>query len=185
MQLIIAHVTVPNILTVFRLLISPVIWCLLYIYTPFSSILATFLFLVASLTDFLDGYIARVYSMHSSFGKIFDPIADKILVVSIMMMLVHSSVIASIHVFAVVIIICREIFISGLREFLLSVGKTRIDVSILGKIKTTMQIITISVLMLSIHCNLFSVLGEVLLWVSAFFAVLSGVHYLTNSLSEL
>lgn len=137
----------PNLLTLFRIVLIPIIIISFYIPWGFTNIVVATLFLTASVTDYFDGYFARLYKVQSNFGKCFDPIADKLLVSVSLLMLTNFS--DSIYILIPsIIIICREILVSGLREFLatLHVG---IPVTRLAKWKTAFQMIAITALLLS------------------------------------
>lgn len=137
----------PNILTIFRIVLIPLIIISFYVPWKITNLIVAFLFLLASITDYFDGYFARLYKVQSNFGKCFDPIADKLLVsVSLLMLVSFSS-----NIFILIpsiIIICREILVSGLREFLatLNIG---VPVTRLAKWKTAFQMIAITALLLA------------------------------------
>lgn len=137
----------PNLLTLFRIILIPVIIISFYIPWGFTNIVVASLFLLASITDYFDGYFARLYKVQSNFGKCFDPIADKLLVSVSLLMLTNFS--DSIYILIPsIIIICREILVSGLREFLatLNVG---VPVTRLAKWKTAFQMTAITALLLA------------------------------------
>ena len=107
----------PNLLTIFRIVLIPLIVISFYVPWKITNLIVAFLFLLASITDYFDGYFARLYKVQSNFGRCFDPIADKLLVSVSLLMLVSFS--GSIFILIpAIIIICREILVSGLREFL-------------------------------------------------------------------
>ncbi len=179
----------PNILTVFRILIIPLLIASFYLDSVLYHWVAALLFLTASITDYFDGYLARALQAQSNFGKFLDPIADKLLVVSAILMLVHFGDVGKYDIFPATIIVCREIIISGLREFLAG-NNVSVPVSGLAKIKTGVQMTAIVLLLwgvegpnikqLEIITNVeFTVLvGRVLLWVSAALAAITGYTYL-------
>ena len=137
----------PNLLTLFRIILIPVIIISFYIPWGFTNIVVASLFLLASITDYFDGYFARLYKVQSNFGRCFDPIADKLLVSVSLLMLTNFS--DSIYILIPsIIIICREILVSGLREFLatLNVG---VPVTRLAKWKTAFQMTAITALLLA------------------------------------
>ncbi len=137
----------PNLLTIFRIILIPVIIISFYIPWGFTNIVVASLFLLASITDYFDGYFARLYKVQSNFGRCFDPIADKLLVSVSLLMLTNFS--DSIYILIPsIIIICREILVSGLREFLatLNVG---VPVTRLAKWKTAFQMTAITALLLA------------------------------------
>ena len=135
----------PNILTITRILMIPLVVVCILLNTHMGNIIGMILFIIASITDFLDGYIARIWKVTSRLGELLDPIADKLLVLSIIFILTSLGRIDELHLIPAIIILCREIFISGLREFL-SGEKISIPVIPLAKVKTTLQLISISAL---------------------------------------
>lgn len=172
----------PNILTLSRIIIIPII--IISFYFPdnlFARRFATILFLLAGITDFLDGYLARMWHSQSNFGRFLDPIADKLLVGAIILMLVHFG---RVDILPALAIICREILVSGLREFLAEI-RISIPVSKLAKIKTTVQIAAISILLLGSKgsgITGFDTLGRVSLWIAAILTILTGYVYLQAGL---
>ena len=137
----------PNLLTIFRIVLIPLIVISFYVPWKITNLIVAFLFLLASITDYFDGYFARLYKVQSNFGRCFDPIADKLLVSVSLLMLVSFSKSIFILIPAI-IIICREILVSGLREFLatLNIG---VPVTRLAKWKTAFQMIAITALLLA------------------------------------
>ena len=138
--------TIPNILTMTRLLAAPgVAVMFLYFDRPYADWFALLLFLVASITDWFDGYLARIWRQETKFGAMLDPIADKAMVVIALMVIVGYSSMSPWLVLPATFILFREVFISGLREF---VGNNSIDlkVTILAKWKTTSQMLSIALL---------------------------------------
>ena len=126
---------IPNILTVGRILIVPFFVLAFYLPGFYGDLTALILFIVASFTDFLDGMLARVLGEESKLGELLDPIADKIIVATALILLVMDGTIKNYEVIAAIIILTREILISGLREFLAK-GKIKMPVSSLAKLKT-------------------------------------------------
>ncbi|PWE32287.1 CDP-diacylglycerol--glycerol-3-phosphate 3-phosphatidyltransferase [Maritimibacter sp. 55A14] len=138
--------TFPNTLTVLRLLAAPgVAVMFLYFHRPWADWFALALFLGASLTDFLDGYLARAWKQESKFGRMLDPIADKAMVVIALMVIVGYSSMSPWLVLPATVILFREVFVSGLREFLGDTAGT-LKVTKLAKWKTTAQMVAIAVL---------------------------------------
>ena len=137
----------PNILTLFRIILIPIIIISFYITWKITNLIVASLFLLASITDYFDGYFARLYKVQSNFGRCFDPIADKLLVAVSLLMLVNFSS-SLLILIPSIIIICREILVSGLREFLatLNVG---VPVTRLAKWKTAFQMAAITALLLA------------------------------------
>ena len=130
----------PNKLSIIRVALIPVIVVLLYQQSDACRIIAGALFIIASLTDFLDGYIARKYDLVTNFGKFIDPVADKLLVLTTLIMLLHRS---QTEAWIIIIILCRELSVDGLRLVAVTQGKV-IAASPFGKIKTTCQMIMIT-----------------------------------------
>ena len=130
----------PNKLSIIRVALIPVIVILLYQQSDACRIIAGALFIIASLTDFLDGYIARKYNLVTNFGKFIDPVADKLLVLTILIMLLHRG---QTEAWIIIIILCRELAVDGLRLVAVTQGKV-IAASPFGKIKTTCQMIMIT-----------------------------------------
>ena len=137
----------PNYLTIGRIIIVPIFVFTFYLPGFYGDILPFALFVIASFTDFLDGLLARMYKEESKLGELLDPIADKIIVVTALLLLVMDQTIKNYEVIAAIIILTREILISGLREFLAK-GKIKLPVSNLAKLKTFLQMFSISLLLL-------------------------------------
>ena len=138
--------TIPNILTIFRLLCAPAVaLAFVFLWHPVSDWVALGLFVSASLTDFFDGYIARKYNMGSKFGTMLDPIADKAMVVTALAVLAMNFGPDPLVIIPAALILLRETFVSGLREFLGDTAGT-LKVTKLAKWKTTVQMVAIAVL---------------------------------------
>jgi len=168
----------PNKLTIFRcILIVPFVALLLNGYDLF----ATIIFVIASLTDLLDGKIARKYNLVTNFGKFMDPLADKLLVCSALICLVEMG---RLEAWIVCIIIAREFIISGFR-LIASDNGIVIAASYWGKFKTTFQMIMVIVLMLNFRNNIMIILGEVLIWISLALTVISLIDYVAKNLDVL
>lgn len=174
----------PNILTISRIVVIPVIFLSIYIHSTLWSILAGVLFVVASITDYLDGYLARARNQNSVLGRLLDPIADKLLVVSALLIVVANNLVDPLSYIPVIIIMCREVLVSGLREFLAEfhVG---MPVTRLAKWKTGFQMTAIAMILLQ---NLpliglpVGVLGEWLLWVAGILTFITGYQYFEKCL---
>ena len=136
--------TIPNIITFIRIFLIPVILYLLFSENPNIVLIAGLLFIVSSVSDYFDGYLARTLNQSSKLGTLLDPIADKLLIASVIVVLVDTGVISNIHVVPAIIILLREIAISGLREFLAKFN-TDMPVSKLAKYKTTFQMVSLSI----------------------------------------
>jgi len=177
----------PNILTISRIVVIPVIFLAIYIHTVWWSILAGVLFVSASITDYLDGYFARSRNQNSVFGRLLDPIADKLLVVSALLILVANRLVEPISYVPVIIIMCREVLVSGLREFLAEfhVG---MPVTRLAKWKTGFQMTAISMLLLQSLPLIGSgvgTLGEILLWIAGVLTFITGYQYFEKCLDYI
>ena len=131
---------IPNILTIGRIIIVPIFVLTFFLPGLFGDLIPFFLFVLASFTDYLDGLLARVFKEESKLGELLDPIADKIIVATALILLVMDGTIRNYEVIAAIIILTREILISGLREFLAK-GKIKLPVSNLAKLKTVLQMI--------------------------------------------
>ena len=133
---------IPNILTLLRILAIPVIILFLEIDSEFYSWIALILYAVACISDFLDGYLARKLEIESSFGRFLDPIADKILVVSVIFILISNKIIYGVFVYPALVIVIREILVSGLRDFFAHSTETLL-VTNLSKWKTLIQMFSL------------------------------------------
>lgn len=168
-----------NKITIFRVLLVPVFMLTLYSDYTYSNYLSAIIFIFASLTDTLDGYIARSRNLVTNFGKFVDPLADKILVSAALISLVG---LGKVPAWVVVTIIAREFTITGFRVIAASEGIT-ISASPLGKFKTITQLLAISLLLLD---NLFFreiniPMDMIILYISLFFTIISGVDYILRN----
>ena len=181
---------IPNILTIGRLIIVPIFVLSFYIPGIVGDLVPFFLFAVASFTDFLDGLIARLYKEESKLGELLDPIADKILVAAALVLLVMNGIIKNLEVIAAIIILTREILISGLREFLANKKELNLPVSSLSKFKTFIQMFSIAILLTGETGNKIinfqsynaQTIGIILLWVAAFLTLYTGYDYLRKGI---
>lgn len=179
--------SLPNLLTLFRIAAIPGIVALFFMESDLGQYLACGLFSIAAITDFLDGYVARAYGQQSSFGKFLDPVADKLLVSSALLMATGFGQIGGLIILPAVVILCREILVSGLREFLarLQIG---VPVSTLAKWKTMLQMFAIGFLIVgdsgsdALPTRL---IGEWGLWAAAVLTLITGYDYLRASLHHL
>lgn len=154
---------------------------------PNIVLLAGGLFIISSISDYFDGYLARVLNQSSKLGTLLDPIADKLLIASVIVVLVDTNVISNLHVIPAIIILLREIAISGLREFLAKMN-TDMPVSRLAKYKTTFQMVSLSILIISLGFQLNDFLwnlGLVTLWIAAIITLLSGYNYMAKGLKHI
>lgn len=181
--------TIPNLLTILRLTSAPLLGFILVIFpNPFGAKLALIIFVISALTDFFDGYLARLLQKVSSFGKLLDPIADKALIIISLFSLVFfykDDFYGVLIIVPSILIIFREIFIMGLREFLAE-RKISLDVSKMAKIKTFFQMSSILVILFA-ETNIFlnfsiDYLGYLLLWCSSFLSLYTGIDYFKSSL---
>jgi len=179
-----------NFLTFFRLFSGPII-CGMLLLTFYPSIAFT-LFIFASLSDYFDGYLARKYSLETAFGEVLDPIADKILVAAALVLLVMNGIIKNYEVIAAIVILTREILISGLREFLAKRNQASIPVSSLSKFKTFIQMLSIAMLLTGETGNKIinfqdynaQTVGIILLWIAAFITIYTGYDYLRKGIDS-
>ncbi len=169
-----------NILTVSRLVMVPIVAILFFV--PFDDARWAILtiFLLASVTDFFDGYVARLFNQETAFGRMLDPIADKLLVVVTLMLLINAGFLNDFAVIAAVVIICREIFMSGLREFTAG-QQISLPVTTLAKGKTTAQFAALLLLLLSYaeqgQTSYLYILAQISLIVAAVLTVITAVDY--------
>jgi len=184
-------IKIPNYLTIGRIIIVPFFVVSFYLPGFYGDIIPFTLFVVASFTDFLDGLLARMYKEESKFGELLDPIADKIIVAAALILLVMDGTIKNYEVIAAIIILTREILISGLREFLAK-GRIKLPVSNLAKLKTFLQMFSISILLTGETGNKIinfqdynaQTIGIILLWFSAFLTLYTGYDYLRKGIDH-
>ena len=182
---------IPNILTIGRIIIVPIFVLTFFIPGFFGDLIPFFLFVIASFTDYLDGLLARLFKEESKLGELLDPIADKILVAAALILLVMNGVIKNYEVIAAIIILTREILISGLREFLAK-GSITMQVTSLSKLKTFIQMISIAILLTGESVNKVinfqdynaQTIGIILLWLSAFLTLYTGYDYLRKGIDH-
>ena len=184
-------IKIPNYLTIGRIIIVPVFVISFYLPGFYGDVIPFALFVVASFTDFLDGLLARMYKEESQLGELLDPIADKIIVAAALILLVMDGTIKNYEVIAAIIILTREILISGLREFLAK-GRIKLPVSNLAKLKTFLQMFSISILLTGETGNKIinfqdynaQTIGIILLWLSAFLTLYTGYDYLRKGIDH-
>ena len=180
---------IPNILTIGRIIIVPIFVLTFFIPGFFGDLIPFFLFVLASFTDYLDGLLARFLKEESKLGQLLDPIADKILVATAFILLVMNSTIKNYEVIAAIIILTREILISGLREFLAK-GSISMEVTGLSKLKTLLQMLSIAILLTGESGNKLinfqdynaQTIGIILLWLSAFLTLYTGYDYMRKGI---
>jgi CDP-diacylglycerol--glycerol-3-phosphate 3-phosphatidyltransferase/cardiolipin synthase len=174
--------SLPNILTYGRIVAVPVLVALMFFPdSPTARWSAFGVFLIASITDWLDGYLARMWEQQSALGRMLDPIADKLLVGAALLMLVYDRTISGWSMWAAVIILSREILVSGLREFLAELN-VKIHVTQLAKWKTAFQFIALAMLLAGpaarTYINNVTELGILILWIAALLTLVTGYDYL-------
>ncbi|HVO01813.1 MAG TPA: CDP-diacylglycerol--glycerol-3-phosphate 3-phosphatidyltransferase [Candidatus Cybelea sp.] len=178
---------IANILTMSRIAAIPLIAGLLFFNEPVLRWLTFALFAIACITDFFDGYIARRMAQVSALGRFLDPIADKLVVAAILMVMTAHGQIAGWVVLPALIILCREILVSGLREYLAEL-KVGLPVSILAKYKTALQMVALAFLIVGDAGPAWlpvQMIGEALLWVAAGLTLITGYDYLRVGLKHM
>lgn len=182
--------SLPNLLTLSRILAVPLLVVLMWGDGPYEWLIAFVLFCIAGLTDYLDGYLARAQGTVSKIGVFLDPIADKIMVAAVIVMLVHSGIVHGFAVVAALIILLREIIVSGLREYLATL-QVSLPVSKLAKWKTAFQMIALGALVLvgAARTLLPSFpayeIGIASLWIAAGLTLITGYDYLRVGLKHM
>lgn len=190
--------SLPNLLTYGRILAVPAIVAVYYLEGDLGRWLALGIFITASVTDFLDGYLARIWQQTSSIGRMLDPIADKLLVATALLLLVSDNTIGGWSLLAAIVILAREISVSGLREFLAEL-RVSVPVSRLAKWKTTLQMVAIGflitgpagddvfpgVVVMGSDLGVVSYIGLLLLWISALVTLYTGYDYFRAGIRHL
>jgi cardiolipin synthase len=193
--------SLPNILTYARIAAIPVVVGCIYAqaildYPLWLRWVAVAVFIAAGVTDYLDGYYARIWNQQSAFGRMLDPIADKLLVASCLLMLAADGIIHGWTLWAAIVILCREILVSGLREYLAAL-RVSVPVTKLAKWKTTMQLVAIGFLLAGEAGDLavsaisteigpiVTQIGLLLLWASAIFTIYTGYDYFRAGIHHL
>ncbi len=179
--------SLPNLLTMFRIAAIPGIVALFYLESELGSWLACGLFAIAALTDFFDGYLARIYSQQSAFGRFLDPIADKLLVAAALLIMTGFGQVRGLTILPALVILCREIMVSGLREFLAEI-RIGVPVSTLAKWKTLLQMVAIGFLIVGDHGPSIiptRLIGEVGLWIAAALTLITGYDYLRAGMDNI
>jgi len=185
--------SLPNLLTLSRILAVPILVFLLWRPSPVDYAVTFVLYCVVGITDYLDGYLARAQGLTSRLGQFLDPIADKIMVAAVLIMLISSRKanpvpeIASLNIIAALVILLREIIVSGLREYLAGL-QVSVPVSALAKWKTTAQLVALGALILGgafpgqhwIH-----LVGLASLWAAAVLTLVTGWDYLRVGLKHM
>src|SRR6202023_1167331 len=185
-----SSLSLPNILTFARIAAIPLVVGCIYWQAIMDGPLwlrwvALAVFIAAAVTDFLDGYYARIWDQHSAFGRMLDPIADKLLVASCLLMLAADNSIHGWTLWAAIVILCREILVSGLREYLAAL-RVSVPVTKLAKWKTTIQLVAIGFLIAGeVILPPTTMIGIVLLWMSAIFTIYTGWDYFRAGIHHL
>ena len=181
----------PNILTIGRIILAPIFVIAFYLPGLLGDLIPFFIFILASFTDFLDGLLARLYKEESKLGELLDPIADKIIVATALVLLVMNDTIRNYEVIAAIIILTREIMISGLREFLAK-SQISMPVSSLAKFKTFIQMFAIALLLTGESGNKIisfqeynaHTVGIIFLWLSAFLTLYTSYDYIKKGINH-
>ena len=191
--------SIPNLLTYARIVAVPLIVLCFFIEgrlqsSDFARWTAFGLFAVASITDYLDGYLARIWNQTSNIGRMLDPIADKLLVASVLLLMAADRTIAGWSIWAAIIILCREILVSGLREYLAAL-KVSVPVTRIAKWKTAIQMVAIGLLLVgpaldrvppeAADIGLATAAGIALLWVAALITMYTGYDYFRAGLKHI
>ena len=183
----------PNLLTYARILAVPLIVLCFFMEgrlqsSDFARWSAFGLFAIASITDYFDGYLARIWNQTSNIGRMLDPIADKLLVASVLLLMAADGTIAGWTIWAAIIILCREILVSGLREYLAEL-KVSVPVTRIAKWKTTLQMFAIGFLLAGPAGDKIlpytTEIGITLLWVAAVITMYTGYDYFRAGLKHI
>lgn len=177
---------IPNILSALRILLIPILIGLIIISSRSNDAvlwLAFAIYVIASLTDWFDGFLARKYNFTTAFGALLDEIADKLFVISMVMTLIAVNYIEGWHILAVGIIIGREVAMPAFRQFL-SGYHIKIGASIWGKLKTTVQMIALGLILLTPYSQNLHLYGIILLWVATALTVFSAADYVFGGIRE-
>ena len=178
----------PNMLTYGRIAAVPVLAALIMYGGNGARWVAVAIYVVAAITDFLDGYLARLWKQQSALGRMLDPIADKVLVSVVLLVLAADGILAGGHLWAAIIILAREVLVSGLREFL---GELRVSVPVtkIAKWKTTAQLVSIGFLIAGPAGDALvpgvTYAGILLLWVAAGLTLYTGYDYFQAGLRHV
>ena len=176
--------SLPNILTISRIVVIPVIFLMIYINSTMWQLFAAVLFIIASITDYFDGYLARQRNETSAFGRLLDPIADKLLVASALVVILAKHMVCyEISFVPVIVILCRELLVSGLREFLREVN-VGMPVTRLAMWKTGFQMTALSMMLLK-GFFYWGGIGDVLLWIAGVLTFITGYQYFQKSLDYI
>ena len=184
---------IPNLLTYARIVAVPIIVVCFFIEgrlasSDFARWTALVLFVLASITDYLDGYLARIWNQTSKIGRMLDPIADKLLVASVLLLMAADGTIAGWSIWAAIVILCREILVSGLREYLAAL-KVAVPVTRIAKWKTAIQMVAIAFLLAGPAGDKVlpytTEMGIGLLWIAALLTMYTGYDYFKAGLKHM
>src|SRR3954464_14110273 len=181
--------SLPNVLTYGRLAAVPAVVAILFWpRDDWMRWVALAIFIAAGVTDYFDGYFARLYAQQSTLGRMLDPIADKLLVAACLLMLVSDSTIEGWWIWAAIVILCREILVSGLREYLAEL-KVSVPVSKVAKWKTTLQLVALGFLIAGRAADLIvpgvTLAGLMLLWLAAILTLYTGWDYMKAGIKHV
>ncbi|ADZ69638.1 CDP-diacylglycerol--glycerol-3-phosphate 3-phosphatidyltransferase [Polymorphum gilvum] len=180
--------SLPNLLTYARILAVPAVTACFYFDGMTPRWIALAIFIVAAVTDFFDGYLARAWQQQSALGRMLDPIADKLLVAVCLLLLVYKGDIGGWSLIAAIIILCREILVSGLREFLAEL-RVSVPVTKLAKWKTTVQLVALALLLAGPAGEVIlpgtTLAGLVALWIAAMLTLYTGYDYFRAGIGHL
>lgn len=176
--------SIPNLLTYGRILAVPVVAAFMAIGTESGALIAFAIYLAACITDYLDGVAARILNQGSDLGRMLDPIADKLLVAAVLVMLIADGTITGWSLVGAVIIFCREFAVSGLREFL-GPRNVVIHVSKLAKWKTTSQLVALGLLILVPVFNAVAMVGLLVFWIATALTLVTGIDYIRQGVGHL
>jgi len=183
-----AVTSLPNILTYGRIVAVPAMAACFFFPGDESRWIALTIFIIACITDFFDGYLARIWNQQSDLGRMLDPIADKLLISVALLMLVFDGTISGVHVWAAIIILCREVLVSGLREFLAEL-QVSVPVTYMAKWKTTIQMVALGFLIAGTAGDkvfgYVSEIGLTGLWVAASLTLYTGYDYFRASIGHI
>jgi len=177
--------SLPNLLTYGRVVAVPLVVALLFWSAdPWARWSALAIFIAAAITDFFDGYLARAWSQQSSLGRMLDPIADKLLVAAVLLALTADRTLVGPSLWAAIVILCREILVSGLREYLAEL-RVPVPVTAVAKWKTTAQMVALGFLIVGPAGEAIlpgaTQIGIVLLWIAAILTLYTGWDYMKAS----
>ncbi len=179
--------TLPNLLTLSRILVIPLLVGAFYLDRPLSNWVTAALFTAAGLTDYLDGYLARTWDQVTRFGRFLDPVADKVMVAAAIFMMVAFGPLTGWLVLPALVILCREIIVSGLREFLAGIN-VGVPVSALAKWKTALQMVALGLLLWGEAGQPYVptlLIGSWALWIAAILTLITGYDYLRAGLRHM